>query len=141
MVFVKKSVGLPFSIRARLPTKTKTMAGEEETQRGETPTNDKKCSKWWWFVVMCETDAQALAWAPPATPQMNYACWRPHAAPTTGKPHVHCLINYKSAQPFKVCIIFSFFSNFLGSEEEGLLQAEILLFLPISECLPRILLK
>ena len=32
----------------------------------------------------------------------------------------HCLINYKSAQPFKVCIIFSFFSNFLGSEEEAL---------------------
>ena len=33
MDFVKRPVGLPFSIRARLPTKTKTMAGEEERRR------------------------------------------------------------------------------------------------------------
>ena len=102
-VFVKNLVALPFSIRERLQTRQETMAAEDgDDQRGVKPTDKKKCSKWWWFVIMFETEAQALAWAPPATPQFNYACWRPHAAPSTGKPHVHCLMNFKSAQPFKV---------------------------------------
>ena len=41
------------------------MAAEDgDDQRGVKPTDKKKCSKWWWFVVMFDTEAQALAWAP-----------------------------------------------------------------------------
>ncbi len=77
----------------------KRAAGDQPADREVT--DAKKKSKWWWFIVQCDTDEEALAWNPPAVPAIAYACWRPHAAPTTGKPHVHCLVNYKTAQAFK----------------------------------------
>ena len=101
-VFVKNLVALPFSIRERLQTRQETMAAEDgDDQRGVKPTDKKKCSKWWWFVVMFDTEAQALAWAPrDAAVQLRLLA--PARCPLDGKPHVHCLMNFKSAQPFKV---------------------------------------
>jgi len=64
------------------------------------PTDPNKKASWWWFIVQCKTEEEAIAWRPPQTPQLTYACWRPHAAPTTGHPHVHALFHYKTSQRF-----------------------------------------
>lgn len=55
-----------------------------------------KQSKWWWFTIQCDTNEEALEWLPPPKPLVVYCCWRAHAAPTTGKPHVHVLVHYRS---------------------------------------------
>jgi len=73
-----------------------------QTQPLGVPTNPNKSASWWWFIVQCSTEAEAIAWRPPQKPELTYACWRPHAAPTTGQPHVHVLLHYKRAQRFSL---------------------------------------
>jgi len=60
-----------------------------------------KQSKWWWYIIQFDTEGEAIAWKPPPTPKTKYIGWRAHAAPTTGKPHVHVLGYYSSAVRFK----------------------------------------
>lgn len=62
--------------------------------------NPTQLSHWWWFIVQCDTPQEAIDWVLPDTPAAKYACWRPHAAPTTGQPHVHCLAYFKSVVRF-----------------------------------------
>lgn len=62
--------------------------------------DDLKQFKWWWFTIQFDTEKKALAWRIPSTPLYNYACWRAHKSPKTGKYHVHCLVYYKSVQRF-----------------------------------------
>lgn len=78
---------------------TTTLSATLDDGLGDTPTTGKQ-SSWWWFTIQCETDAQALAWELPQTPKYKYAIWRAHAAPTTGKPHVHVLVQYTVKQRF-----------------------------------------
>ena len=85
------------------------MTSGQETQdtqqlQGETPLDSKHKSSWWWFVLQFDTEEEAIAWKPAEKRKLTYACWRPHKAPTTGQPHVHTLLHYKSAVRFSSII-------------------------------------
>lgn len=67
----------------------------------EQATNNRKQYRWWWVTVQLDTEEEATSWTPPAKPRADYCCWRPHKAPTTGKPHVHYLVYYHSASRFE----------------------------------------
>lgn len=68
--------------------------GHNEEDEGDATKDTTKQSTWWWFTVQCETEDEAKMWRISETPKVKYVCWRAHAAPTTGKPHVHVLVNY-----------------------------------------------
>lgn len=75
---------------------TKVRKNEKQGEDGKAG----KSSRWWWFIVQCDSEADAVEWRLPKNPIHTYAIYRAHAAPTTGKPHVHCLVNYKTSQKF-----------------------------------------
>lgn len=65
-----------------------------------TPLAPPDKARWWWATRQCETNEEAIAWRPSEKPKLVYCCWRPHAAPTTGKPHVHVLMHFATVMRF-----------------------------------------
>ena len=67
---------------------------EDESDRKVTSETQ---SRWWWFTIHFDTPDEAIDWRIPDSPKVKYAIYRAHLSPTTGKPHVHCLVNYTSS--------------------------------------------
>lgn len=53
-------------------------------------------SRWWFFTVQFKSKKDAKKWSPEKIGSVKYAAYRSHLAPTTGKPHVHCLVNFST---------------------------------------------
>lgn len=62
--------------------------------------DEKKKSRVWWATKQCEDEEEAKGWRPPEVPRTTYCCWRAHAAPSTGKPHVHVVLYFEHPQHF-----------------------------------------
>lgn len=73
----------------------------DHTESYKYDSRKEKSSKWWWYIIFFDSDQEAIDWNPPTVPKIKYMGWRAHAAPTTGKPHVHVLAYYCSVVRYK----------------------------------------
>ena len=80
----------------------------EESDTEESDSEDSKeyivtintQSRWWWFTIWFDDPQEAIDWKPSNKHKFKYAVYRAHASPTSGRPHVHCLIRYKSGMRY-----------------------------------------